>query len=359
VTIAIASDLHLGTASGRDLLLRKPTLAAFVEALAGVDELVLLGDAVELRETPVTSAVGVARPVLEEIGAAMAGGRVTIVPGNHDHQLADALLGRLRMRGTPLSVDASAKPPRDGPFGAVARALGPAEVRVAYPGVWVRDDVFATHGHYLDLHNTVPTFERIAIGAVQRVVGGLPEAGSLVPDDYERAVAPVYALTYSLAQSVRDGAFVGTNSSMKAWQALNGPGSGLRSVSARVLGGVVFPGAVAALNRAGLGPFKADLSGVEMRRAGLRAIAETLERLGIEASYAVFGHTHRSGPHPEDSDGWTTATGTRLVNTGSWIHEPAFLGEEPEKSPYWPGHMVMVNATGPPELRRLLTELPS
>lgn len=354
MTTALVSDLHLGTASQRDVLRREPALTAFIEALEGIDELVLLGDAIELREIPVAGAVAAARPVFEQIGAAMAGGRVTIVPGNHDHQLADPMIERLRARDAPLAVESVARLPASGPLAALGRALRPAEVRIAYPGVWVRDDVFATHGHYLDLHNTVPTFERIAIGAVQRVVGGLPASGRLVPDDYERAVGPVYALTYALAQSARDGAIAGTNSSMKAWQALNAPGSGLRSVSAKVLGGVIFPGAVAALNRAGLGPFKADFSGVELRRSALRALAETLARLGIEASFAVFGHTHRSGPHPGDL-GWETPAGTRLVNSGSWIYEPAFLGPDPTSSPYWPGTCVIVEDSGPPELRRLIT----
>ena len=31
---------------------------------------------------------------------------------------------------------------------------------LAYPGVWLRPDVYATHGHYVDLHITVPSFER-------------------------------------------------------------------------------------------------------------------------------------------------------------------------------------------------------
>ena len=28
-------------------------------------------------------------------------------------------------------------------------------VQLAYPGVWLRDDVYATHGHYLDCHSEV------------------------------------------------------------------------------------------------------------------------------------------------------------------------------------------------------------
>jgi hypothetical protein len=65
----------------------------------------------------------------------------------------------------------------------------------------------------------------------------------------------------------------------------------------------------------------------------------------------VFGHTHRSGPHRRD------ASWGRLLNSGSWILEPAFLGERPRESPYFPGHAVIVPHDGPPVLRPLLAEL--
>ena len=53
----------------------------------------------------------------------------------------------------------------------LAAWAAPASVRVAYPGVWVREDVYATHGHYLDCHLTVPTLERLSLGAMSRVLG--------------------------------------------------------------------------------------------------------------------------------------------------------------------------------------------
>jgi hypothetical protein len=355
VSTAIVSDLHLGLSGGRDLLRRGPVLEALVAALAGADELVLLGDLVELRERPVAHVLADAVPVLRRIGQAVSGKRVTIVPGNHDHQLATPLLESLRMRdgaGPALSPETIAEAPADGPLGAIADALGRDRVRIAYPGVWVRPDVFATHGHYLDVHNTVPTFERLAIGAVQRVTGRLPERGPLVPDDYEAALGPVYALTYALAQSTRRGrSAAGSEASVRMWQLVNGSRGG-RRLPALLLGGVALPAFVAGLNRAGLGPLKPDLSAVELRRAGLRGMAAVVERLGIDAPHVIFGHTHRSGPHPGDA-GWGP-----LMNTGSWIHEPAFLGASPKDSPYWPGHMALVPDEGPPELLTLLDELP-
>ena len=84
----VVSDLHLGAPSGVDVLREPAPRAALVAALDGVDRLVLLGDTVEGRGGPQRDVLAIALPVLAEIGAAMAGGEVVIVPGNHDHELA-------------------------------------------------------------------------------------------------------------------------------------------------------------------------------------------------------------------------------------------------------------------------------
>jgi hypothetical protein len=105
----------------------------------------------------------------------------------------------------------------------------------------------------------------------------------------------------------------------------------------------------------GLGPLSADLSSAELRRAGLRAFAEVLERLGVSAPYAIFGHTHRAGPLPgDDRSEWATSAGTEILNTGCWLHEPRFMGRSPYTSPYRPGFAVAVEDTGPPRLVNLL-----
>jgi hypothetical protein len=344
VSTAIVSDLHLGLASGRDLLRHDAVFAALAGALADVDEVVLLGDLVELRERPVSAVLADVRPVLARLGEACGGKRITIVPGNHDHYLARTVVDA----AGDLSLETAGEPPPDGPLGAVASALGRDRVRVAYPGVWVRRDVFATHGHYLDVHNTVPSFERLAIGAVQRVAGRLPSNGRLSPADYEAAVAPVYALTYALAQASRRGPSVGAGgASVRFWRMANGRAGKL------LIGRMALPAAVAALNRAGLGPLEPGLSAIELREAALRGMRTVLDRLGVDAPHVIFGHTHRSGPHYGD-DGWGA-----LMNTGSWIHEPAFLGRSPKDSPYWPGHLAFVPDEGPPQLVSLLDELPA
>ena len=339
MTTAIVSDLHLGAASGRDLLHRGDVRATLLAALDGVDELVLLGDVVELREAPLAQVRAAAAPVLADIDRAMAGRRVTVVAGNHDHQIAQPLLDSLRADGRPLEPETFGEP-----AAWLADAFRLSDVRLAYPGVWVRPDVYATHGHYLDVHNTVPAFERLAVGAVQRLTQRVPARGA-TPDDYEAAVAPVYSLAYTLAQSAGGRALVSPDRSARTRGALMDGRATLRS---RALAGVALPLAVRAMNAAGLGPLKPDISGRELRRAALDAMRVLLDRLEIDAAHVVFGHTHRSGPHPHD-DGWGA-----LTNSGSWIHEPAHLGSDPRRSPYRAGHVVYVRDSGPPELRNVL-----
>ena len=340
-------------------MLRQPRpREALLEALAGVDRLVLLGDVLELRHGPVRDALEEAAPVLSEIGAALGSERqVVIVPGNHDHHLvASWLERRARQDQLPALGLESAVDWRDGEsLAAVAAALAPASVRAAYPGVWLRDDLYATHGHYCDRHTSVPMFERLGAGAMAKVIREPPQ-GPRRAEDYEATLAPMYAWLHAIAQA--GGPKLGESShgpSVRAWRALTDRGG--RSLRRRGLT-VGFAGVVAVLNQAGMGPLRADLSGAELRRAGLSAFGEVLARLGTKAPRVVFGHTHRAGPLPRDErDEWLAPTGAELMNTGGWVHEPQFLGRAPEHSPYRPGFAALVADEGPPELTNLLDGL--
>ena len=362
IRTAVVSDLHLAARTKRALFAEPAARAALLERLRDVDHLVLLGDLLELREAPLSEALAVAEPAFRELGEALGGARVTIVPGNHDHQLAAPLLEprRLDPAAAPLAVDAAIEAPAWGPLGRLAEWLGGDEVVLAYPGTWIRDDVYATHGHYLDVHNTVPTLERLAVAVTERVIGGLPPERR-TPDDYEAAVGPLYSLTFSLAQRSppRARGVIGTGASVSVWRAASGS-NGRRGLTARALSGLVVPATVGVLNRAGLGPFSADIGGPDLRRAGLAGMAAALDRLGVRAQHAIFGHTHRSGPWPEDDPGeWDLPGGGRLLNSGSWVWEPAFVGSSGGRSPYWPGTWVVVEDEDAPRLERLLDSLPA
>lgn len=326
-----------------------------LEALPGIDRLVLLGDVLELRHGPVRDAMSAARPVFTELGAALGEhSEVVIVPGNHDHQLLAPWLERRARKQAPppMGLEAAVDRRAGDPLATIAGWLGPATVRACYPGVWLRADVFATHGHYCDRHTTVPTFERLGAGVMARIVSE-PPTGPARTEDYEATLAPIYAWIHAIAQA--GGPDLGRSShgaSAQAWRTLAGSGS-RRSLRRRGLT-AAFPALVAGLNRARIGPLRADLSGEELRRAGLRAFGEVLARLGVDAPHVIFGHTHRAGPLPGDvRSEWVTPTGASLLNTGSWVHEPGFLGTDPLNSPYRAGFCVMVEDAGQPQLMNL------
>jgi hypothetical protein len=346
----VVSDLHLGARAGSDVLRRPGVADALLDALDGVDRLVLLGDTFEFRQGAVRDVLERAREVLCRIGERLGERPVVLVPGNHDHALAADWLARrterlgLEERCAPAEASFAA--------GTCAAMLAPAQVEVAYPGVWLAQDVYATHGHYLDLHMTVPTLERLAVAGSARVAlsGGRRWNDPRCPDDYEAVLAPVYAWAHSAAQTGHASETVNGGRTAKAWSALRPGQAG--ALRARLLP-VLFPLAVRALNATGFGPLSSEISTAELRRAGLRAMSEVVERLAIEARHVVFGHTHRAGMLPDDVEAeWLTPNGVRLHNTGSWIQSAAF-SRGPE-SPYWPGAAMIVEEGAEPRLVRLL-----
>jgi metallophosphoesterase superfamily enzyme len=358
VRTILISDLHIGAASGKDLVRRAELRAPLIEALADADRLVILGDGLELREAPHRDAAELAAPFFAEAGRALGpDGELLLLAGNHDHGLVAGWIdARLQTEASGfLGLSEPVEPEQAGPLAMrLAGHARPARLRIAYPGVWLRDDVYALHGHYVDLHSTVPTFERLAAGAMARWVVRLPEDGAR-PDDYEAALAPIYAFLHQLTQRSDHAAVsAGAGASARAWVAMAGQGRARHPVRAAALG-TGYGAAVALINALGLGPVDRDLSGASLRRGGLRGIREVLRRLGVDAAHVIFGHTHRSGPWPVDDPGeWTTPAGTRIHNTGSWVYQPHFLSEEPNASPYWPGTAVVVDDGGPPRLIRLL-----
>jgi hypothetical protein len=393
----ILSDLHLGGLSGVDLLRRpavRETLLAELRATE-VDRLILLGDVLELRHGPPHEALAASRPFFEDVGQALGPGReVVITAGNHDHLMVSAWLDTRALREPepePLGLEQRIEPAEASPLlGQIAQWVSPARLSVAHPGVWVRPDVYAMHGHFLDAHLTIPTLERIGIGVMGRLLERPPDTLCAV-EDYEALTAPVYdwrdAITrYSRASPVLNGLATG-----RAWRALGGGrkegeggdavggpmfspslnghfGAGLRRGARRLSGSArrallvagiraAFPLMVGGLNRAGLGPVHTDISRTELRRAGLLAMGEVAARLGLGDAYVVFGHTHRTGPLPTDPPSeWLGRGGARLVNTGSWVYDAIFLTSTPGESPYWPGTCVLVEDSGPPQVRRLLLE---
>jgi hypothetical protein len=354
----VISDLHLGR-TDTDLLRRADLREPLLEAIADADRLVLLGDALELREAAHRDAVAVAAPFFADVGAALGSAKELIMlAGNHDHGIAAGYIDA-RLQAEPagfLGLEQRFAPQDAGPLARrLAEAAQPAGLQLAYPGIWLRHDVYAFHGHYADVHATVPTFERLAAGTMARYVAKLPEHGATA-DDYEAVLSPLYAWLHALTQradhtvvSVGSSASAGTYEKLTAKHRHRDP----RALAL----GVGYRSAVFALNRAGLGPLEPSLSPSALRRGYLRGIRAVIEHLDIRASHVIWGHSHRSGPWPGDDPAeWTAATGARILNTGSWVYQPHFLGPHPNGSPYWPGTAVIVDDDGPPRLVRLLGE---
>ena len=361
---AVVSDLHLGSLAGADVARDGDEREALVHALEGADRVVLLGDVVELRERPLADSLEVARPVFEQLGHALAGRQVVLVPGNHDHALAEPWLERLRLdaRGLPTETQWPVQR-EEGAAGRIAAWMPNVELALAYPGVHLRDDVYATHGHYLDLHLTIPRLESIAASAMARITRRGKSAQSAA--DYEAILAPLYAFYAGLAQGATAASLArGSSISRDVWSRASGDGrrpegesaasAAMAQASRFLLGRVTIPGAVAALNGLGLGPFRATLTGDELRRAGLLAMARVAEVLAPGAEHVIFGHTHRPGPLPGDEPAeWTTLSGSRLWNSGSWLYESAFLTTGRE-SPYWPGTVLTLEEDGPPRIENVV-----
>jgi hypothetical protein len=353
VRTAIVSDLHLGGFVGEDLVRDAGIRRALLEEIGSADRVVLLGDVLELRELPLASVLEIARPFFQELGEAMGGGEVLLVPGNHDHRLAEPLLEGLALSEQPaLGLEHRQRPAMEATV-RIDNWLSATELCVAYPGAWLRHDVYATHGHYMDCHMSLPRLECVAAAAVMRVGDRLPDPAG--PVDYERVLRPVYGLAFGLAQSGLSGG--ATRPSERAWRSISGrnraKGRARRAaLHAAVAAGV--PASVWALNRLLRADFDADLSPSAITRGGIDAAGELARRLGVDAAHVITGHTHRAGPR-EDEPEWPLPGGGRLHNTGSWVFASAFHHPGTPPGPYWPGTVTWVEDEGPPRRVQLLT----
>ncbi len=353
---AIVSDLHLGVASGEDVLREPAIRRILLEEIAGADRVVLLGDVVELRDLALGAALDSARPFFEELGRALGKREVTIVPGNHDHRLAEPLLDRLSLAGaTELGLEQHDDVGHTGAGAAIAEWLAPARLRIAYPGVWLRDDVYATHGHYMDAHLTLPRPECLAVATLIRVRGPLPTPAA--PGDYERVLRPIYGFSFGIAQARASIPDPRRPPGEAAWRVLAGgrKSGGLsrrvRSASARA----AFPAGVWALNRLLRAEFDTDISAEAIFAAGVEAATELAARLQVDGGHVITGHSHRAGPD-EDEAAWPLPGGGTLHNTGSWVFASAFHRPGVPPNAYWPGTVTWLEGNDQPRRVRLLLE---
>jgi predicted phosphodiesterase len=330
VRTLVVSDLHLGSAAGRDVLRGATAREALRAQARRADRLVLLGDTVELLEGQPRQALERALPILRELTAGVP--EVVLVAGNHDHQLVARWLRERRAAGRPLRLAERVPRRASEALERVVGALGGGRVSVRYPGLWLAPGVYATHGHYVD-------------ALLVRGFPGAPGPGAR-PDDFERAPGPsaesvLRVLGAELPAPLRMGTAAGAGA--------------LRRLALEALPLVRRLPAVEAL-----GPVGATLFGHRLGVAGLTAAAGLVDRLGIRARHVLFGHVHRAGPLPDDdADGLWRHGRTRLWNTGSWVFDPFLLSGSASRHPhpYWPGTGVVLE-DGTPRTVRLLDDVP-
>jgi UDP-2,3-diacylglucosamine pyrophosphatase LpxH len=335
VRTLVISDLHLGARLRLGVLTRPAPLERLLAALDGVDRLVLLGDIVELMERRGHAALATAEPVLRAIGERVGAQReVILVPGNHDWPLVSPWVRTQAATLTPdtrIPLDATAT------LAAVTSWLEPARVSAHYPGVWLSERVWATHGHYLDRH----LLPESAFGIARGLLGRLPRAGA-VPADYE--LAGGVSLTRLEALMTRS---------------LPRPLASLVEDLAELLRAATMPRVPRRLMHPRLAPLAAMLLGLQMRRASIPAVVRVVRRLGVDADWVLFGHVHRLGPLMGDkSRQWQGFDGRpRVLNTGSWVYEPLLVHNAAPPHPYWPGGAVVMEDGREPVVAGLLDDL--
>lgn len=354
-TTLLISDLHLGGRLNTDVLRSPKVREQLKERIADVDRLILLGDVLEFRHSPQRDALREGLPILSDLsGALRKGAEVVIVPGNHDWSFLERWNARRAADDdpSPLLLDNAIGALDASEAGsAVAQAMH-RTIEFRYPGMWVEDGIYATHGHYLDVHALLPTVERLGAGALQRLSGEMVPLAAK-PVDYERVLAPWYAFIgasverISAASSTRR-----ATTGARAYERLK---SRRPSATAFTVG---LRAGVAALNATGIGPLSAELSGQAMIASAMHGIDEVDARLSIGADHLIFGHCHRPGPlAADDAEAWLTRVGTKLYNTGNWVYEPRFQKSAGEDGAYWPGTGVVIDGGGPPRVDRILVGL--
>jgi predicted phosphodiesterase len=332
VSTLVVSDLHLGSRLRHDVLTRPEPLHRLLEALEGVERLVLLGDIVELIEKRAERAMEEAEPILRLIGQTLGPGReVIFVPGNHDRALVTPWVKRV---GAGLAVDSRVPLDATLELESVTSWLAPARVQVHYPGVWLAPGVWATHGHYLDRH----LLPESAFGVTRGLLGRVPQPGA-GPIDYERAGR--VSLTRLEALVIKG---------------LPRPLAALAEDLAELIRASTMPLAPHRLLHPGMARLTATLLGAQMRRASLPALSHVVGRLGVDADWVLFGHVHRLGPLAGDVESrWRGPRGRpRLLNTGSWVYEPLLVHNALAPHPYWPGGAAILEDGQPPRAVGLL-----
>lgn len=358
----VISDTHLGAWTGDDLLAYPWARETLRPQLEQADEVVLLGDFVDLLFATTEHAFERADGFVELLAQTLASKRLVWLAGNHDHHILvrrlEALIELRVATGQPDEELAAQWQERFYFEAFLRRRLPRTEIAFAYPSCRV-GEVMLSHGHYLDgeVRGSVPN--RLLQGGFWRLAGG--RAATPTVEEYEAALIPISELLFVEAQLPRGAA---------AEQRIQ---ADLRRI-AHVTELVTAPAqAIARLGRSlarrlhgnpGSQPPAAEYTIARVVAPGasvlpsVRAYARVCRNLGWDrdARWFVFAHTHQ----PLSGITLDGASAPRFWNTGSWIYEPP-AGSVAEYLDYldhnWPGSVIVIDSAecgGEPQLIELL-----
>ena len=360
----VISDSHLGAWTGDDLLAYAWAREALRPELERADEVVLLGDLVDLLFATIEHAFERADGLVELLAQTLSGKRLVWLAGNHDHHiLVRRLEALIELRIATGKPDDALTELWQASFffeAFLRRRLPQTEIEIAYPTYRI-GEVLLSHGHYLDaeVRGSVPN--RLLQGGFWRLAGGRTTTPTV--SDYEAALVPLTELLFIEAQLPKGAAaeqriqaelrrlghFAATAAAPGRELARLG-----RSIARRVRGTPQghTPTADFVLARV-VAPGASVLPSVA-------AYARVCANLGWDRDvrWFVFAHTHQPLDGVRAS---ATNPGDRFWNTGCWIYEPP-VGPAADYLAYidhnWPGSAVVIDTEqrgGEPQLLQLLS----
>jgi hypothetical protein len=203
----VLSDTHFGAWTGDDLLRRPEHLERLAPQLDGLDEVIFLGDLLDLLFGRLEEGVAAAGGLLDLLRERLQGRRLVFVAGNHDHHLrlrqAENVLELRIATGRPAEELDEELRRRDFFRAFLERRLEGVEIDIRYPA-YRFGEVLLTHGHYLDPHprRAGSVGSRLLTGALWAIASGGRDDPRTV-DDYEGTTTLLTELLFTIAQLPR------------------------------------------------------------------------------------------------------------------------------------------------------------